>query len=457
MTLEQVLVSHEAPRAGAQSVADRALLEDASSVSFKATEEGLRIAVEAKPYGDVILQTRETACSWHLTEVLPASCGPELDDATLCCAAVAAFVDEGQCLCQPRLHFLEDVPFVQQILELGVQCGVEFPLPPANESLLSLRGLEQCRPFLEDSPLGKLTPEFIGLTEEELAALGPEELPTFDDLYSNGLNSIFPVGNATANITRPQPSVLINPQSTQATFNALVLYPESLNSTFAPFPVIAFAPGLGVPPFGYIRTLRLLASQGFIVVSPLSTEFVSGFGSLEDFKAYGADVAVALQWAVAAGADGESFLLGAVDGERVGIMGHSMGGAMILEAAVVAQQNFSLHVDGVFGVSPICTLGACDLPYEAAMKLEETQVKFLVGEFDGISPPSHSQLFESLLPESTGGEVVVLEGGTHCFGEVEPEFWAAFNAECGKGTISPFEQIREWQMQAWLFFESSLR
>ncbi|CAD7701648.1 unnamed protein product [Ostreobium quekettii] len=505
----QAILPLGAARPGSQLPTGRFLLQD---VSFANTKEQMRLAAEQKPYGDVLLLNSERVCGYHLLEVLPPSCDPAAMNQALCCAAVLAFFDEGQCLCQPRLQFLGGVAAVQTLLALGPQCGSQFPFPSENEGLLSLRNLEQCRPTLEESTVGQLTPESVGLTAEELAALEAVEIPLFVDLYKPAFEPIFPVNTVTVNVTRKYPSVLSSPDSTATTFNAMVFYPDDPKGKKGNFPLVTFAPGLGGSPRSYNQTLTFLASQGAVVVSPLSTQWISPLDSFEFFKAYGGDVANALAWVLGDGTktnddddddddddmdddldddidddvddddngdiDGDidddvdddvdddldddddedglaASIRSLVDVTRVGVLGHSYGGAMALEAAVVAQQNFSISIDGVFSTSPICVLASdvCDIPYEAAAKLEDMRVKFYVGELDEVSPPSHAEVFNSRLPKSAAGQFMELEGATHCFVEEDPKNWPIFNSQCGKGTISPFDQVAEWQRELVSFFK----
>ena len=66
----------------------------------------------------------------------------------------------------------------------GLQCPVSFPVAAPGENPFSVLQLEQCLPAVQLNPVGRLVPEFLGLTADELAAItDPNDLPTFDELY----------------------------------------------------------------------------------------------------------------------------------------------------------------------------------------------------------------------------------------------------------------------------------
>ncbi|CAD7702256.1 unnamed protein product [Ostreobium quekettii] len=390
--------------------------------------------------------------------------------------------------------------------------GVE-ELGRASSTLWALTLPNGRRTVLIESPIGKLTadflnlhpeefallPDFLNLTPQEVALLPPESLPPlFDDLYAPALPPKFGVGERIVDVTRRGPPIL-GPGG--STFKAHVLYPvgDDDRDDFGSHPLIGFAPGLAGTPMDYIRTLHFLASQGAVVIAP--TQPVTLFSTSEEFRAFAADVAESVRWVLGDGSGGggiddddgsyddgfysddgyygdddfsddgygddggfrgtgndaglQLYLRRLVDRNRVGMFGHSVGGALILEAARVARDHFSIFVRDVFSTSPPCIDGSdlCDIPYHAAMALEGTRVKFYVAGQDTVTPPHQAELFLSLLPASAIGEFMVLEGGTHCFVESDPRTWPFFSSECGKGGISPFHQIAEWQRQLlWFFF-----
>jgi dienelactone hydrolase len=104
-------------------------------------------------------------------------------------------------------------------------------------------------------------------------------------------------------------------------------------------PLVIVLPGFQLRTAWYLATVEHLASQGMVVVR---AEPPSTFDSA-DHAAMAADTSAVLDWALDGGP-----LEGAVDPERVGVLGHSLGGKLAVMAAFADPR-----VRAVFGIDPV--------------------------------------------------------------------------------------------------------
>lgn len=95
-----------------------------------------------------------------------------------------------------------------------------------------------------------------------------------------------------------------------------IFYPEELHETDLQYPVVIMVNGTGVKASKYQSVLKHLASWGFVVVG--NEHPSSGFGHSTDQT---------LEFLLALNQNPESFLFNKIDLARIGLEGHSQGGA----------------------------------------------------------------------------------------------------------------------------------
>jgi len=100
-----------------------------------------------------------------------------------------------------------------------------------------------------------------------------------------------------------------------------------------PFPLIVFGHGLGTEPAQYGDLLATWAAAGYVVAAPafpLSGENAPGVADAGDVANQLGDISAVITHAISlsSSADGRA-LAGMIDGERVGVAGHSNGGITI--------------------------------------------------------------------------------------------------------------------------------
>lgn len=443
-----------------------------ANLSFAAAKERYLTLIDDKPYRDAVENTTAEFCFEHTMSFWRPACDQTLPefDAQTCCTALQAYVDEGMCLCHPG-ELVVYGPNVTQLLA-ATECSVRFPIP--ENDINSILQLEQCIPSVELNPPGRLVPEFVNLTAEELDAItNPSDLPSFLDLYRPPPRGPFNISSTRVNVTRPEPSIIINRFSTPLTFEAIIFYPSDDTRTNASsgdrevnaqelpmmknqFPIIALSPGFTASPEFHLSTMEHLASLGFIVISQASTQAI-GFEMEEALQAWPNDIAFMLLWLEQQGRTEGSFLHCAVDAERVGIAGFSMGGAMAPAAALKANE-LGIPVNAVISMVPPCVVWgeACDIPSNTIPRLLAPNYLFIAAEFDTLAPPRVAEFFQSLVPESISTEFTLLEGATHCVLDVDPALWPGSLSNCGLGTKAPQEAVREMNQRVGDFLKLHL-
>lgn len=105
-------------------------------------------------------------------------------------------------------------------------------------------------------------------------------------------------------------------------------------------PLVVFVPGFQLDSFRYAPLCEHLASHGFVVVRADPPDPLFGVSHAEMAE----DVSEVLDWAT----DPEGELGGLVDEERVGVMGHSLGGKV---SAMAASQDE--RVGALLGIDPV--------------------------------------------------------------------------------------------------------
>ncbi len=182
-----------------------------------------------------------------------------------------------------------------------------------------------------------------------------------------GVGTVFPVGISSFTFvdeSRPTPANATQPGSPTRTLSVRVWYPavapsadEARDDDFSsvpdpspsfdappatgagPFPLIVFGHGLGGVPAVYGDLLESWAAAGFVVAAPafpLSNENSPGGPDAGDVSNQPGDVSAVITEALALSSSAEGRVLaGMIDGEHIGVAGHSNGG--ITTAGLIGQ------------------------------------------------------------------------------------------------------------------------
>jgi predicted dienelactone hydrolase len=211
-----------------------------------------------------------------------------------------------------------------------------------------------------------------------------------------------------------------------STFAATVHYPGTstavgapVDASAGPYPIIAFGHGFLSPVTLYASTGAHLASWGFIVILPQTQG-----GFLPSHSALAADLVSSLDWLDAEGDAASSPWFGAVDGDRRGAMGHSMGGGCSLLAAQSDPR-----------IRAVIPMAAADTNPSsvAASAGVRTATRLVVGSQDTIVPPATANpMYANLRGPS---QLVSITGGSHC-GFIDSSI-----PFCDSGSISRTQQL----------------
>lgn len=158
----------------------------------------------------------------------------------------------------------------------------------------------------------------------------------------------------------------------QRVIDTVVLYPTSGERTdAAPFPLVVFSHGLGGTPENSQALLERWVTDGFVVAAPrfpLSRPNAPAGPDGGDVQNQTGDVSFVIDRMIAESADVDSVFAGLVDGERIGVSGHSNGGITTI--------GVTLHT---------C---CADERIDAAMEFAGTASPFAGGEYDWqLAPP----------------------------------------------------------------------
>ena len=166
-----------------------------------------------------------------------------------------------------------------------------------------------------------------------------------------------------------------------------------------PAPALAFGHGYLASAAMYSSLLGRLAARGIVIVAPETQRRL-----FPSHAALAVDLARSLRW-LAAGAPGIPALGRAVNPERMGVGGHSMGGGCAILAA--AREPW---------IRTVATAAAARTRPSAleAAGLLAVPTLFLAAERDWVAPVSHHQrpLYEAVR-EGTSAQLRVIRGGTH--------------------------------------------
>lgn len=171
-------------------------------------------------------------------------------------------------------------------------------------------------------------------------------------------------------------------------------------------------------------------------------------------------MAFMLLWLQQQGRTTGSFLHCAVDSGRAGIAGFSTGGALAPGAALTADE-LGIPVNALASLLPPCSIwgGSCDVATDSIPQLSVPNYLFMAAEADSLSLPRIVEFSESLAPNSTATEFVLLEGAPHCVMDIDPAGWpVGFGVlvGCGQGTKAPQEAVTEMNQRVGEFFKRNL-
>ena len=211
-----------------------------------------------------------------------------------------------------------------------------------------------------------------------------------------------------------------------STFVATVHYPATattvgapLDLTAGPCPVIAFGHGFLSAVTLYQSTASHLASWGFVVALPQTQG-----GLFPSHPALAADMVSTLDWLALQGGIAGSVWDGAIDGERRGMMGHSMGAGCSMLAAASDPRVRAMVPMAPAETNPSSTQACASI---------RAAVRILVGSQDSIVAPSTATpMFDNLLGDA---QLVSITGGYHC-GFIDASIIA-----CDSGSITRAEQL----------------
>ena len=116
---------------------------------------------------------------------------------------------------------------------------------------------------------------------------------------------------------------------------------KSLAAQGAPFPTVIFSPGFMVDRNGYAYYAQRLASHGFVVVT-------QSYRNAGDHNGDVADTIALLTWLIKPTGPEAGKIAGKIDGFRVGLTGHSLGGKV---STLTASRD--ARVRAVFGIDPV--------------------------------------------------------------------------------------------------------
>jgi predicted dienelactone hydrolase len=147
----------------------------------------------------------------------------------------------------------------------------------------------------------------------------------------------FPVMGSTVASTAPdytvQAQTIVLPSGDYADVYAPEI-PYNLRSELAgAFPLIVFLQGANVDKSNYSKFAQRVAAEGFVIVIPNHYRAVPGLAATPGLYAEVGEVTDVLEGITAEDMDPSSTLAGIVDLERMGVSGHSLGGAVGVDAA----------------------------------------------------------------------------------------------------------------------------
>lgn len=135
--------------------------------------------------------------------------------------------------------------------------------------------------------------------------------------------------------SRPTSASTAAPAADSRTLETLIAYPTPLDGKY---PLVVFGHGFTGHPSRHAELLGAWAEAGYVVAAPVfprtNSEQPGGFGAADvtDLKQQPADASFVIDAMLDLGADPESPLEGHIDADRIGLAGHSLGGATAVGA-----------------------------------------------------------------------------------------------------------------------------
>ncbi|HYC53664.1 MAG TPA: alpha/beta fold hydrolase [Candidatus Binatia bacterium] len=206
------------------------------------------------------------------------------------------------------------------------------------------------------------------------------------------------------------------PALPQRTFVTEVWYPAVSTTTGAPlaegapFPVLLRAHGLGGFRADSLDLIKHLASHGYIVFSPdfpLSNLNTQGGATLLDLDAQVEDVGFLISQILALSAVSGGFWEGGIDTSKVGVVGHSMGGATVLGGAYHPTFHDS-RIDAVVALAPF----ACIFQESFFDGGGTAPLLIMAGDEDMVTGYTSNQL-DVFARANAEKYLMTLAGGTH--------------------------------------------
>lgn len=197
--------------------------------------------------------------------------------------------------------------------------------------------------------------------------------------------------------------------------------PRKFNQRFQDaFPLVVVLQGARVDKSNYSRFGRRLAANGYVVIIPNHDQFIPGFG-----VALFTEVSVlteALDQVTVEDGDPTSNLFGIVDTNRLGVVGHSFGGSVAINAAAgVCEPPFLCKdVDGDDQVNEISFFDPAPLKAVVVYGSNRTDVDWdtsgvavalLQGTVDGIAAPIKADQTLPLLEQPHA--LIAIAGANH--------------------------------------------
>lgn len=150
------------------------------------------------------------------------------------------------------------------------------------------------------------------------------------------------------------------PVTANATLNITVIGPsedaQNLSMTGAPFPLVVVSPGFSLPTSQFLVYGERLASHGFVAVH-------QEYRAAGDHAQSQRDTAALLDWLITPTGASAPRVQGRVDGKRVGLTGHSLGGKIsLLTAQRDARVKALITIDPVDGQPPLGGMQPAALP-----------------------------------------------------------------------------------------------
>lgn len=190
-------------------------------------------------------------------------------------------------------------------------------------------------------------------TVAEMRAVGPYSMGVTTLALVDETRGVSPNGEYPGAATRALPTEVWYPAAREAG-SAPVETRDPPLAEGGPFPIVVYNHGFMTRPRDNAGLCAWLASHGYVVAAPefpLTNMFAPGGANAADVTNQPEDVRFVLDHLLALAADPESPLHGAVDGERVALIGVSLGGMTSLLTAF--HEDFvDERVDGVAVMAP---------------------------------------------------------------------------------------------------------